>query len=93
MAQLVSPLSSGGPTGSSSIGPATSKSVAGPRPRSFVTAAIDAFPGDFTLTDPERICPGVSRDMVRRVLMDLRRSGKVTCFDRGPEPPGGKGEW
>jgi hypothetical protein len=47
-----------------------------------VTAAIDAFPDDFTLTDLERACPGVSRDMVRRVLVDLRRSGKVTCLGR-----------
>jgi len=31
----------------------------------LVTAAIDAFPGNFTLTDLERACPGVSRDMVR----------------------------
>ena len=50
----------------------------------LVTAAIDAFPGDFTLTDLERACPGVSREMVRRVLMDLRRSDKVTCLGRGP---------
>jgi Fic family protein len=50
----------------------------------LVTAAIDAFPGDFTLTDIERACPGVSRDMVRRVLMGLRRLGKVACLGRGP---------
>lgn len=50
----------------------------------LVTAAIDAFPGDFTLAELERACPGVSRDMVRRVLMDLRKSGQVRCLGRGP---------
>jgi hypothetical protein len=44
---------------------------------------LEQLPGDFTLTDLERACPGVSRDMVRRVLMDLRRSGEVTCLGRG----------
>ena len=53
-----------------------------------MTAAIDAFPGDFTLTNLERACPEVSRDMVRRVVMNLRRSGKVTCLGRGPAETG-----
>ena len=53
-----------------------------------MSAAIDAFPADFTLLDLERACPGVSRDMVRRVLMDLRevrqgdmpRPGSRSCL-------------
>ena len=50
----------------------------------LVETAITAFPGDFTLTDLERACPGVSRDMVRRVLRDLQRKKQVACLGRGP---------
>ncbi|MCI0718634.1 MAG: Fic family protein, partial [Acidobacteria bacterium] len=50
----------------------------------LVEASIAAFPGEFTLADLERACPGVSRDMIRRVLRDLQKSGHVTCLGRGP---------
>lgn len=50
----------------------------------LVEAAIEAFDGDFGLADLERKCPGVSRDMVRRVLRDLSRKGLVVCRGRGP---------
>ncbi|MEW6545021.1 MAG: hypothetical protein AB1411_15600 [Nitrospirota bacterium] len=41
----------------------------------LIAQAIMAFPGEFTLADVERACPGVSRDMVRKVLRDLRKAG------------------
>jgi Fic family protein len=50
----------------------------------LVSAAIEAFPGDFTLADVERACPGVSRDMVRLVLREMQKKGLVTCVGRGP---------
>lgn len=50
----------------------------------LVEASIAAFPGEFTLADLERACPGVSRDMIRRVLRDLQKSEHVTCLGRGP---------
>ncbi len=50
----------------------------------LVEAAIDASPGDFSLSDLERACPGVSRDMVRRVLRGLQRAGGVEYLGRGP---------
>lgn len=53
----------------------------------LVQAAIEAFPGDFTLAELERACPGVSRDMIRRVLRDLQRAGHVLCLGRGPGAP------
>ena len=53
----------------------------------LVQAAIEAFPGQFTLGDLERACPGVSRDMIRHVLRDLRRAGWVACLGRGPGAP------
>jgi Fic family protein len=50
----------------------------------LVEAAIDAFPREFSLSDLERRCPGVSRDMIRRVLRDMSRAGRVRCHGRGP---------
>jgi Fic family protein len=50
----------------------------------LIEAAIDNFSGKFTLSDLERSCPGVSRDMVRRVLRELQKTGKVECLGRGP---------
>jgi len=50
----------------------------------LVETAIDAFPGEFTLAELERACPGVSRDMVRRVLRQLQKKGRVACLGRGP---------
>jgi len=48
-----------------------------------VEAAVKAFPGTFTLYELERACMGVSRDMVRKVLRNLQRTGIVECLGRG----------
>lgn len=50
----------------------------------LISQAIAAFTGEFTLMDVEHACPGVSRDMVRKVLHDLRKAKKVECLGRGP---------
>jgi Fic family protein len=50
----------------------------------LVAEAVQAFRDRFTLADLEQACPGVSRDMVRRVLRDLQRAGGVECLGRGP---------
>ncbi|HTS18045.1 MAG TPA: Fic family protein [Verrucomicrobiae bacterium] len=49
----------------------------------LVEAAINAFPGEFTVRDLERACPGVSRDMIQNRLFYLRKDGLVTCKGRG----------
>jgi Fic family protein len=49
----------------------------------LVETAIAAFPGEFALADLERACPGVSRDMIRRVLRDGRKTGAVECLGHG----------
>ena len=49
-----------------------------------VEAAVKAFAGTFTLHELERVCMGVSRDMVRKVLRDLQKAGFVECLGRGP---------
>jgi Fic family protein len=53
----------------------------------LVVMAVDRFLGQFTLGDVEKACPGVSRDMVRRVLRQLQRSRQVECLGRGPGAP------
>lgn len=50
----------------------------------LIKTAIDSYPGEFSLLDIERACPGVSRDMIRRVLRELQGLGEVECLGRGP---------
>jgi len=50
----------------------------------LIRSAVNSFSGEFTLSDLERACPGVSRDMIRRVLRELQRLRKVECLGRGP---------
>ena len=49
-----------------------------------VLSAIDRIPGTFSVAKLRRECPGVSIDMIRRVLKDLRAKGRVECQGRGP---------
>ena len=49
----------------------------------LVTAAIDRARGPFAVADIQHGCPGVSVDLIRRVLKDLRAQGKVECLGRG----------
>jgi len=49
-----------------------------------VIAAIGQLSGEFTLAQLEQRCPGVSRDMVRRVLRAQQADGLVKCQGRGP---------
>ena len=53
----------------------------------LVEAAIQRFSKPFMLSDLERSCPGVSTDMIRKVLRDLQKSGKVECLGRGTGAP------
>jgi Fic family protein len=50
----------------------------------MIEAAVNAMTGEFTLNQLERACPGVSHDMIRRVLRGLQRTGHVECLGRGP---------
>lgn len=40
--------------------------------------------GGFSISQLEQACPGVSRDMVRRVLREQQAAGVVECQGRGP---------
>lgn len=56
----------------------------------MVEAAVESMTDSFTVSDLERAYPGVSRDMVRRVLRGLKEAGKVEALGRGPGRSGGK---
>lgn len=49
----------------------------------MISDAIKSFPGNFSVADILRECPGVGIDMVRRVLKDLQLQGVVECLGRG----------
>jgi Fic family protein len=50
----------------------------------MIEAAIGEFRGSFSLSQLEGACPGVSRDMVRTTLRNLKEKGIVECLGRGP---------
>lgn len=52
-----------------------------------IHAAISRLPDEFTVKDVERAAPGVSREMIRHVLRELKREGEITCDGRGPGAP------
>jgi Fic family protein len=49
----------------------------------IIITTIKKFSGPFHVSDVQRECPGVSLDLIRRVLKDLRSSGEVECLGRG----------
>lgn len=49
-----------------------------------VRAAVTRRIGAFGIADLEQDCPGVSRDMVRHVLRQMRAEGRVQVEGRGP---------
>jgi hypothetical protein len=61
----------------------TMKSARGAKTE-LVIQAIRAFSEPFALSDLERACPGVSRDMIRNVLRKLKASGEIAPRGRGP---------
>lgn len=50
----------------------------------LVHHAIERSEGPFRVADLQRACPGVSLDLIRRVLKDGRRAGRLECLGRGP---------
>ena len=50
----------------------------------LVEHAIESIVGEFGIAELERACPGVSRDMIRLLLRDLKAAGNVECLGRGP---------
>jgi Fic family protein len=53
----------------------------------LIEAALEKIEGTFTLATLEAKCTGVSRDMIRKVLKDMQKAGKIKCLGRGPMAP------
>lgn len=49
----------------------------------YVISTIERKFSPFTISDLERDCPGVSRDMIRLVLRDLKKSGTILLQGKG----------
>jgi Fic family protein len=49
----------------------------------LVATAIARRSGEFDIGGLERECPGVSVDLIRRVLKQLREEGQLVCLGRG----------
>ena len=52
-----------------------------------IERTIAAMSGEFRVADLQQLCPGVSLDMIRHVLKQLRAAGVVECLARGPAAP------
>lgn len=49
----------------------------------LVVAAINAFTKEFSVSDVQDACPGVSIDLVRRTLKKLRADNEIECLGMG----------
>ena len=49
----------------------------------LVEAAIASFEKEFAISDLEKACPGVSRDMIRIVMNRLRKQKRLKILGRG----------
>ena len=49
----------------------------------MVVNAIESFVGEFSISDIEKACPLVGRDMIRHVLNRLRDDGKIVNLSKG----------
>jgi hypothetical protein len=49
----------------------------------LITAAVGRSMGSFRIAEIQKECPGVSVDMLRRVLKNLQAAGKIKCLGQG----------
>jgi len=45
--------------------------------------AINSFPEDFHITELQKKCPGVSIDLIRKILGRMKKDGEIICKGRG----------
>jgi Fic family protein len=48
-----------------------------------VIQAISEQSGEFSMSEVERLCPAVSRDMIRMVFRQLQKKNKIVCLGKG----------
>jgi Fic family protein len=49
----------------------------------IVTKVIERQAGEFTISDIEKECPAVSRDMIRIIFRQLQKKKKIRCLGKG----------
>ena len=49
----------------------------------IVTQVIERQIGEFSLSDIERECPAVSRDMIKIIFRELQKAKKIECLGKG----------
>ncbi len=49
----------------------------------MIITAIKEFPGNFKISDIERACPSVSRDMIRTILRKLQKNKVIKSMGKG----------
>ena len=49
----------------------------------LVNQAIERQVGEFSLSDIERECPAVSRDMIKIIFRELQKAKKIKCLGKG----------
>ena len=49
----------------------------------LVNNALESVPSPFRISDVERLCPNVGRDMIRVVMNRWRKGGKLKVIGRG----------
>ena len=50
---------------------------------SLVVDVLKNIQGEFTVKDIQNLCPGVSLDMIRKILRDERKKGNLKCTEMG----------
>lgn len=50
----------------------------------LVVSAIGSFHGDFTVSQVQERCPTVGIDLIRRILQQQKKAGKLKSLGRGP---------
>jgi hypothetical protein len=50
----------------------------------MVFEAIRRFHSDFSVSELQAQCPNVGIDLIRRLLRQERKAGKLECMGRGP---------
>jgi len=48
-----------------------------------VIQAVNEQAGEFSMSDIERLCPAVSRDMIRIIFRQLQKEKKIICLGKG----------
>jgi Fic family protein len=49
----------------------------------LVIQAINSQMAEFSISDIERDCPGISRDMIRVIFRQLQKEKKIVCLGKG----------